>query len=135
MDSLKPEDQKLLMSLYRRGVIMRWVAIVLLLVALLMAAVILINPTMILPAILGDSNQKRGLVENYLHNVQTHTDLERDLLESNLLCSQFTWDSVVLFHVRIVSIFAAYLLGVGVLSVYFSSILMKIGDIVRKIKQ
>ena len=131
-DTLQPQERKYLRSILRTGFLTRWAAGVIVFVSLFLSIVVLTDPTALLGGIMAEPSAKRAALEAHFSQLAPQTALEKELLEANLSWNDFVWRYFLLMNIRFLSVFAANLLGVGVLTFFFSAILIKVGRLLQK---
>ncbi len=130
---LTSQERSYLKSMTQRGLLTRWVACLLIVISIILTAVVLIDPNLVLGSVMTEPTAKKAALEYYFNNLSPQTELEKQLISANHQWNNFAWKFFLLTNVRFISIFSAYLLGLGVLTFVFSLIMTRVGRIAQNL--
>jgi hypothetical protein len=131
-DPLQPQQRLYLNRVLTNGLLMRAIAGGIVFVSLVLSTVVLANPTLLLRRVMAEPNAKRQALEQYFNGLQPQTDLERELIAANITWNTIAWRLFLYTNIRLLTMFAAYLLCLGILTWFFSSILIKTGRLIQQ---
>ncbi len=131
-DTLTSQERIYLQRVLANGLLMRWISGLIVLVSLVLSAVVLINPTAFLGGVMAEPSAKRQALEQYFNGLQPQTSLERELIAASQSWNNITWRLFLFANIRLMTMFSAYFLCLGILTFFFSGMLIRTGRLLQK---